>query len=152
MGVMESLLCETERGSATQQPLHAFAKELGWEGLYGGTGGQSLLPTAKRFSPMPTNIVPDHYAKVLTQLRDFWSCIRNSIVVTSISLFMMLLLASLVGYGFARYEVPGSGACFLIILFVISSPYVVYLIPILIIFMRFNLLDTTWGLFVRMWS
>jgi ABC-type glycerol-3-phosphate transport system permease component len=109
----------------------------------------SLKSSAEIYSGstiFPTKIVPDHYVKVLTQLRDFLSYIRNSVVVTAVSLFMTLLLASLAGYGFARYEFPGSAVFFVVILFVITLPYVVYLIPIFIMAMKFNLLDTNWGL------
>ncbi len=54
------------------------------------------------------------------------------------------LVSSLVGYAFARYQVPGSGPLFGVVVAMLIVPFIVILIPQFIIYARLKLTNTYW--------
>jgi len=70
----------------------------------------------------------------------------NSVWVSSATTFMNLLLCSLAGYGFARYQFPFRNALFLFVLGTFMIPFQVLVVPLWTMMRELGLLNTTWAL------
>jgi len=83
---------------------------------------------------------------------DVWSSIPfarylvNSIVVASLTTVLSVTIASLAAYSLIRYRPRGSGVIIGFILFTLTIPGVVSLVPYYDLFTRIGALDTRWGL------
>ena len=115
----------------------------------------SLLNSLKRPSEalavpptyLPTEIVFDNY----TQLTAFGNYgvvghVQNSAVVALITVVGSLVLSTLGGYGFARFNFPGKNALFIMVLSTLMIPFQSILIPLFVMLVRFELNDTLLGL------
>jgi ABC-type glycerol-3-phosphate transport system permease component len=58
------------------------------------------------------------------------------------------LVSSMVGYAFARFQVPGSNALFVIVIAMLIVPFIVILIPQFMIYARLKLTNTYWPWFI----
>jgi ABC-type glycerol-3-phosphate transport system permease component len=58
------------------------------------------------------------------------------------------LVSSMVGYAFARFQVPGSNALFTIVIAMLIVPFIVILIPQFMIYARVGLTNTYWPWFL----
>jgi ABC-type glycerol-3-phosphate transport system permease component len=54
------------------------------------------------------------------------------------------IISSMVGYAFARFQVPGSNALFVIVIAMLIVPFIVILIPQFMIYARLKLTNTYW--------
>lgn len=72
----------------------------------------------------------------------------NTIWITAWTIFGTLLSCSLVAYGFARLRWPGRDAFFFLLLSTMMLPYLVTLIPVLMLFRRLGWVGTTLPLIV----
>jgi multiple sugar transport system permease protein len=72
----------------------------------------------------------------------------NTIIVTGSCMIGQLISSTLVGFGFARIQVPGRDALFLLVLSSLMLPYQVTLIPQFILFRKVGWIDTLWPLIV----
>lgn len=98
------------------------------------------------------NIIPDHfdfkyYSKALTSF-PFFTYLRNSLVVAVISIIATSLSNSLIGYAFARFNVPGRNLLFMLVLSTMLLPGDVLLIPRFILFKNLGMLDSLYPLFI----
>lgn len=71
--------------------------------------------------------------------------ILNSIVVASITIVGTLVVATLGGYGFSRFDFPGKGILFLVILATLMVPFQSILIPLFMWLKTLGLLNTLLG-------
>ena len=115
----------------------------------------SLLNSLKRPSEalavpptyLPTEIVFENY----TQLTAFGNYgvvghVENSAIVALITVVGSLVLSTLGGYGFARFNFPGKNALFIMVLSTLMIPFQSILIPLFVMLVRFELNDTLIGL------
>jgi len=115
----------------------------------------SLLNSLKRPSEslaipptyLPTRVVFDNY----TQLTTFGNYgvvghVENSAIVALMTVFGSLVLSTLGGYGFARFNFPGKNALFIMVLSTLMIPFQSILIPLFVMLVRFELNDTLVGL------
>jgi multiple sugar transport system permease protein len=72
----------------------------------------------------------------------------NTLLVTFVGMFGMLLSSSLVAYGFSRFRAPGLNILFLVLLSTIMLPRQVTLIPIYVFFQKIGWIDTLLPLIV----
>lgn len=72
----------------------------------------------------------------------------NSLVVTSATVAGLLLISSLAGYAFAKFEFPGRDWLFLATLGTMMIPFFVTLIPVYFVVKQLGWLDTYAGLIV----
>jgi len=72
----------------------------------------------------------------------------NSVVMTISIIVGHLILASLAGYGFAKFRFPGHKVAFLFVLSTMMLPVQVTMIPLFIIMKRFGWVDTYQGMIV----
>ena len=96
---------------------------------------------------LPTRIVFDNY----TQLTSFGKYgvlghVENSAIVALMTVFGSLVLSTLGGYGFARFDFPGKNALFIMVLSTLMIPFQSILIPLFVMLVRFDLNDTLIGL------
>jgi len=101
---------------------------------------------------IPVTLVPvkttfKHYERVFTQLRtDFLSFFRNSVVVTTVSVFLTLFLGSLAGFGLARIDFFGKRLFIFFISLIVSIPLIITVIPIFIMETALRIKNTNIGL------
>ncbi|MFF4774683.1 carbohydrate ABC transporter permease [Microtetraspora fusca] len=72
----------------------------------------------------------------------------NTLIYSVVSVVLVLLLASLAGYAFAKKRFPGKETMFWSFLAMVMVPYHVTLIPLFILVANAGGVDTFWGLIV----
>jgi ABC-type glycerol-3-phosphate transport system permease component len=76
----------------------------------------------------------------------FFTFFKNSVIVTSVSVFLILVLASLCAYGLARIDFVGKKVILIFISFVMAVPLIVTVIPIYMIETALKIKNTNIGL------
>ena len=95
---------------------------------------------------LPTKITFEHYVKVITQMGDFLKYFRNSVVVSLWSVLATVVFSASMGYAFSKMDFKFKNIYLGFVLFILTLPYVIYLIPIYIMESKMDLIDTAWGL------
>ena len=85
----------------------------------------------------------------LVRLR--FPAVSNTIVVTVLCILGQTISSSLVGYGFARFNVRGRPFLFLLMLSTMMLPYQVTMIPVFVMFRWAGMIDTFWPLILPQW-
>ena len=94
---------------------------------------------------LPTEIDTTNYRKLAEYGAGIATYLTNSIVVASITVVGTLVIATLGGYGFSRFEFPFKGPLFLVILATLMIPFQSILIPLFIVLKNLGLLNTLLG-------
>ena len=96
-----------------------------------------------RFPPtwIPETVRWDNYSIALSKM-DFWTQLRNTLIIVYANLVGQLFSASLVAFGFARLKFPGRDALFFLMLSTMMLPGVATLIPIYILYKNLGWIDT----------
>ncbi len=89
----------------------------------------------------PTPLTFDNFPRAFSAL-PFGRFYFNSFVIVILNTIGTLLSSSLIGYGFARYEVPGSKILFGVVLATLALPGEVTLIPVFLLFKQLGWLNT----------
>jgi ABC-type glycerol-3-phosphate transport system permease component len=85
----------------------------------------------KPVSILPHQFTTDHYVHVFTKLaKDFFLFFRNSVVVTSVSVFLIIGLGSLAAFSLARIDFVGKSFVIFFVSLVLSIPLIITVIPI----------------------
>ena len=103
----------------------------------------SLKPEAEVFSRSlwPSALQFDNYARLLDKM-PFWQYLRNSVLITAISVLGVVLSSSLVGYAFGCIEWRGRNFLFYFVIATMMLPMQVTMIPIFVIFKELGWLNT----------
>ncbi|MGE5431153.1 MAG: carbohydrate ABC transporter permease [Syntrophomonadaceae bacterium] len=103
----------------------------------------SLKPEAEVFSAnfWPTSLRFDNYINVFKKL-PFLLYLKNSVIITSISVFGVVFSSSLVGYSFACIDWKWRDTLFYVVIATMMLPVQVTMIPIFVIFKEFGWLNT----------
>jgi arabinosaccharide transport system permease protein len=72
----------------------------------------------------------------------------NSAFVAVTQTLLTLLVSSLVGWGFAKYEFAGKRILFLFLLATLTFPYQVTLVPLFLLMLNLGWLDTYWAIII----
>jgi multiple sugar transport system permease protein len=110
----------------------------------------SLKPAAALSFPealLPTGLTVEAYAEVLGG-NDLLLWVFNTLVYSLVSVVLVLLLASMAGYAFAKKRFPGRTAMFWSFLAMLMVPYHITLIPSFVILSKMDGVNTYWGLIV----
>jgi len=101
-----------------------------------------------KFPPtiMPHALTLSNYIYVFTGMEGFLRYFLNSVVVTISTVIIVLVASSMSGYAFGMRKFKGNQLLFMLILSVLTIPYIMYLIPIYIMEYRMGLTDTYLGL------
>lgn len=116
----------------------------------------SLTQTSRLFV-YPPDLIPDpvawdNYSKAWTSLPvSFTRFAFNTIFITLLAMVAEIFSASIVAYGFARYQFPGRDFLFVLLLGSMMLPGVVLQVPSFLIWRQLNLLDTYDPLTVGAW-
>jgi ABC-type glycerol-3-phosphate transport system permease component len=94
---------------------------------------------------MPDTLVLDHY-RALFGGRDFWTPIRNSLIVASATTALCLMLGASCAYAIARLRFPGRGFLLALILSVSMFPQISIVSPLYLVLRELRLLNTYPGL------
>ena len=76
------------------------------------------------------------------------SWLGNTAIYAIVSASAAALLATLGGYGFAKFEFPGKKALFAIVLGSIMVPFTALAIPTYLLLSKVNLVDTRWAIII----
>ncbi|MCD6121396.1 MAG: carbohydrate ABC transporter permease [Spirochaetales bacterium] len=96
---------------------------------------------------LPHKLTFMHYDHVFTNLAsDFFNFFRNSVVVTSVSVVIILFLGSLASYGLARIDFYGKNIIIFFVSFIVSIPLIITVIPIFMMETTFKIINTNIGL------
>ncbi len=90
---------------------------------------------------IPQNITFQNFVGVWKQI-PFMAYIINSFIVSGITVFLNLLLSALAAYPLARMKFKGKNLTFYAILATIMVPFQVIMIPVYLMVLRLNLVDS----------
>jgi multiple sugar transport system permease protein len=110
----------------------------------------SLKPAGALTFPealLPTGFTLEAYRFVLGG-NDLLRWVLNTVVYSLVSVVLVLLLASMAGYAFAKKRFPGRTAMFWSFLAMLMVPYHITLIPTFVLLSRLDGVNTYWGLIV----
>jgi ABC-type glycerol-3-phosphate transport system permease component len=119
-----------------------FLAPLGWALL------SSLTPEHQLFGAAalrPHPLVVDHYRALFTE-RDFWTPIRNSLIVAGATTVMAVVLGAACAYAIARLQFPGRRAVLMFVLAVSMFPQISIVSPLYVVLRTAGLLNTFPGL------
>ncbi|HBG00982.1 MAG TPA: carbohydrate ABC transporter permease [Firmicutes bacterium] len=116
----------------------------------------SLKPTHQilTYPPqlLPEQFTLEHYRTILTvNDGEFMRYVINSLIVTSGTIFVVIVVSSLAGYAFAYLRFPGINIFFVAILATMMVPFQSLLIPLYGFMQKIGLLNSYFGL-VLMYS
>ncbi len=101
-----------------------------------------------KFPPtvIPNALTLSNYIYVFTGMKGFSRYFLNSVVVTISTVLIVLLASAMGGYAFGMRRFRGSGLLFMLVLSVLTIPYIMYLIPIYIMEFHMGLTESYIGL------
>lgn len=85
----------------------------------------------------PVSFSLDHYIKLFQNI-PIWGSLLNSVFVSAIVTFGVLVFSSMVGYALARHRFFGRNAIFYFLLFTMTLPFQLTLIPNYILMVQFG--------------
>ena len=99
---------------------------------------------------IPPEVEWSNYSKAWTML-PFTTFYTNTVYLTVVNIFGLLLSSSLVAFGFARIRFKGRDWIFLVLLATMMLPPQVTLIPVYVFWAKLGLVNTFWPLIVPEW-
>jgi multiple sugar transport system permease protein len=104
---------------------------------------------------LPPEFIPSqptlvNWAQLFTGRWPTWRWLFNSLVVSFLTVALVIVVASLTGYGFAKKRFPGSGVLFFILLSTMFLPNQVMLIPLFLLVRGLHLTDSVPGTYLAM--
>jgi multiple sugar transport system permease protein len=101
---------------------------------------------------VPPRFLPNHpttanYSGAWTS-NDFSRYFLNSVLVAIATTLLTVLLASMMAFAFARFDFPGKGLLFGLMLLGLMVPTIMLLIPQFLLAKKLMLLNSLWGLIV----
>ena len=105
------------------------------------------LKTIPQFARQPFALTfPLHWENYGLAFEIVWQFIRNSLIVSGLTVVGVLLLASLSAYAFGILEFPGRQVLFYLVLALMMVPSAMTLIPSFVLVKDLRLLDTHWAM------
>jgi len=108
----------------------------------------SLTPESRIFSEpslIPRGLVLDHYRALFGE-RDFWTPVRNSLIVAGATTALSVFLGSMCAYALARLRFRGKAPLLAFVLAVSMFPQISIVSPLYLVLRELHLLDTYPGL------
>lgn len=140
---------ETGGGAAKWGPIVAIvllvigiAFPLYWTIISSFTPEQKLMETAEL---VPSGLTSEHYSGLFAQ-RDFWTPIRNSLVVAGTTTLFCVTIGSLCAYALARLQFSGKTVILAFILAVSMFPQITIVSPLYMLLRKLHLINSYPGL------
>jgi ABC-type glycerol-3-phosphate transport system permease component len=96
-------------------------------------------------SLLPDRLVLDHYQSLFRN-RDFWTPVRNSLIVAGATTFVSVPLGAICAYAIARLPIRGKSVMLAFVLSVSMFPQIAIVSPLYVLLRAFGLLNTYAGL------
>lgn len=93
----------------------------------------------------PTDPTIENY-EALLRSTPFLTYFRNSAFIAVGTMVLSLTVATLGAYGFARFRFPGRAPALVTMLIAYMIPSVVLLVPLMVLFRTYGLINTHWGM------
>lgn len=100
---------------------------------------------ARDIQLIPTYIIWDNWVDLFRETK-FTTYLKNTVIISALTLVFTLVLSVTAAYGFWRFEFPGKSLLRRMILVVYLFPLVILLIPLYKFMAVLNLIDTPWSL------
>ena len=109
------------------------------------------LKTAPEIQRVPLQVAPDNWLNFsnyfeVFKREPFMRYLLNSAIVASVSAVSSLLVSSLAGFGFAKYQFPGRDFFFLAVVGILMVPFQSVVVPLYVWINDLGLLDTYAGI------
>ncbi len=96
---------------------------------------------------IPTHLSVESFIKAAKTL-EFWSGLRDSLIMTVIPAALQTFSLAAAGYGLARYRVPGKRFWMVLAIFIFLVPTQVTMIPRFLLFNSYKLIGTIWPVYM----
>jgi multiple sugar transport system permease protein len=109
----------------------------------------SLTPEAQigEFSMVPKNLTTDNYTQMFAKI-PIWRSLLNSTIVATLSTLGVLVFGAMTGYALAKLRFKGRNLLFFVIIFTMTLPFQITLIPNYILMVKLQWVDTLAALVV----
>jgi ABC-type glycerol-3-phosphate transport system permease component len=109
----------------------------------------SLTPEAQigELGVLPQELTLDNYRQMVGKI-PIWRSLLNSTIVAVLSTLGVLVFGSMTGYGLAKLQFKGRDLLLFVIIFTMTLPFQITLIPNYILMVEFRLVDTLAALVV----
>jgi multiple sugar transport system permease protein len=138
----------TLRGAARGIPYHVTGIVLAFLFLFPllwSTLNSFKTPTEASASPptlWPQQWSGENYTELATHGEGLGQYIGNSLIVAAVSVGLTIIIATLGGYGFARFDFPGKNIIFLAVIAVLMVPHATLVLPLYFMFARMGMQDS----------
>lgn len=89
----------------------------------------------------------ENYSEPLVRF-NFWTYLRNSVVVTVVSTLITLLINSMAAFALSKYQFRGKNTLFLIIISTLMIPISVILVPVFLVITQIGWNNNLWGVII----
>ena len=116
------------------------------------TGSFKLQSVTMAVPPelFPSQPTLENWNRLFTGPWPIWRWVLNSVAVSLLTVFLVLIISSLTGYGFGKKKFPGSNILFFILLSTMFLPNQVMLIPLFLLVRYLHLTSTLLGTYFAM--
>jgi len=90
---------------------------------------------------LPPRLTTDHYTDMIAKI-PIWRALANSTLVAGLSTLGVLVFGAMTGYALAKLRFRGRSLLFFVIIFTMTLPFQITLIPNYILMVRFGWVDT----------
>jgi len=109
------------------------------------------LKTSPEIQRVPLQIAPDHWLNLSNYVEvfkrePFMRYLLNSAIVAAVAAVSSVVVSSLAGFGFAKYQFPGRDVFFLAVVGILMVPFQSVVVPLYIWMNELGLLDTYAGI------
>jgi multiple sugar transport system permease protein len=113
------------------------------------TAVTSIKPPAEASAAPPTGLPSridwGNYETLTTYGEGIVSYLWNSVIVSAITISGTVVIGTLAGYGFSRFEFPFKGLVFIVILATLMIPFQSVVIPLFVVLKQMNLTNSLLG-------
>ncbi|MCB0547017.1 MAG: carbohydrate ABC transporter permease [Phaeodactylibacter sp.] len=109
----------------------------------------SLTPEAQigELAFLPGQLTVDNYVLMISKI-PIWRSLLNSTIVASLSTLGVIVFGSMTGYALAKLPFRGRNLLFFVIIFTMTLPFQITLIPNYILMVKFRWVDTLAALII----
>lgn len=99
------------------------------------------------FGIIPSRLTLDHYNETIKKIPIFRAFLNSLLVACSVTTGV-LVFGSMVGYALSRLRFKGRNVLFMVILFTMTLPFQITLIPLYVLMVKFHWVNSYWALIV----
>ena len=101
-----------------------------------------LMRTGMSLSFKFSDLSINNYIYIFTEADFYWQWYGNSLIISSLVIFLSLFFSSMVGYALALYEFKGRNIVFTLVLFIIMVPFEILMLPLYRLMISLQLVDS----------